>query len=161
MRISDWSSDVCSSDLFVQKKWQSGGSSGGSYKKQATGSSSGWTQGSVSGSSNQVPECPTCNRRHKGTCYRASGACFRCGQKGHLMGNCPQGTTGSGAPAVNSGGANQAVVPRTDTGRRQARAFALVPGNPQNVEAVVSGTLLVDGFLAFVLIDSGDRKSVV
>lgn len=146
---------------FVQKKWQSGGSSGGSYKKQATGSSSGWTQGSGSGSSNPAPECSTCHRRHRGVCHRTTGACFRCGQQGHMMKDCPKGATGSGTPATSTGDSNQTVVPRTDTGRRQARAFALVPGDPQNVEAVVSGTLLIDGHLAFVLIDSGSTYSYV
>ncbi|XP_028055565.1 uncharacterized protein LOC114259736 [Camellia sinensis] len=40
-------------------------------KKQNTGSSS-----SSSQSSGSIPNCPNCGRKHKGACYRVSGACF-------------------------------------------------------------------------------------
>ncbi|XP_028106690.1 uncharacterized protein LOC114305756 [Camellia sinensis] len=44
-------------------------------KKQNTRSTS-----SSSQSSGSNPVCLDCERRHRGVCYRASGACFRCGK---------------------------------------------------------------------------------
>ena len=77
------------------------------------------------------------------------------------MKDCPKGTTGSSAPTASAGGSSQGLASKTDSGRRQAKAFALVLGDPQNVESVVSGTLLIDGHLAFILIDSGSTYSYV
>ncbi|KAG5516373.1 hypothetical protein RHGRI_037180 [Rhododendron griersonianum] len=57
------------------------------FKKQNTGTS-GWSQGSSSGGGNQNRPCGKCGRVHTGQCYRDAGACYKCGQMGHLMRNC-------------------------------------------------------------------------
>ncbi|PKU71205.1 hypothetical protein MA16_Dca007201 [Dendrobium catenatum] len=44
------------------------------------------SSGSVSG----APGCQSCGRRHFGQCYRMTGQCFRCGQPGHRIAECPQ-----------------------------------------------------------------------
>ena len=50
--------------------------------------------------------CPTCGRFHQGQCHLMTGACFRCGQMGHLARACPntgyqtQFTQGSSASVV-------------------------------------------------------------
>ena len=41
--------------------------------------------------------CPTCGGTHSGVCLARTGACFRCGQMGHRIKNCPQ------QPGVSSG----------------------------------------------------------
>nr|GEX85927.1 putative reverse transcriptase domain-containing protein [Tanacetum cinerariifolium] len=41
------------------------------------------------------PVCTTCGRRHPGECRRAAGACFKCGQTGHLQKDCKKNTTSS------------------------------------------------------------------
>ncbi|KAF2591395.1 hypothetical protein F2Q70_00039091 [Brassica cretica] len=35
------------------------------------------------------PECPKCGRRHGGECWRAMGACTRCGKMDHAVRDCP------------------------------------------------------------------------
>ena len=37
-----------------------------------------------------APKCETCNKSHTGICYVKIGACFRCGQLGHQVRNCPE-----------------------------------------------------------------------
>ncbi|XP_028099061.1 uncharacterized protein LOC114298656 [Camellia sinensis] len=37
-----------------------------------------------------IPVCSEYGKKHRGTCYRKSGAYFRCGKTGHLVRDCPQ-----------------------------------------------------------------------
>ena len=32
-----------------------------------------------------IEVCQKCGKKHKGVCYRESGACFKCGQMGHRI----------------------------------------------------------------------------
>ncbi|XP_028094382.1 uncharacterized protein LOC114294443 [Camellia sinensis] len=57
-------------DFFSGKK---------SSKKQNTGSSS--TLRSIR---NTAPTCTQCGKKHRGVCYRISGACNRCSEMGHM-----------------------------------------------------------------------------
>ncbi|XP_028125314.1 uncharacterized protein LOC114322232 [Camellia sinensis] len=54
-------------------------------KKQNSG-----TSGTSTPTPDSVHVCSTCRKKHRGTCYRLSGACFRCGKTGHLVRDCPQ-----------------------------------------------------------------------
>lgn len=40
--------------------------------------------------SSSFPTCGYCGKRHPGSCYLRIGACFRCGQRGHKISECPQ-----------------------------------------------------------------------
>ncbi|KAG5536038.1 hypothetical protein RHGRI_023734 [Rhododendron griersonianum] len=142
------------------------------YKKQNTGTS-GWSQGSSSGG-NQNRPCGKCGKVHTGQCYRDAGACYKCGQVGHLMRNCTNAprpgfvdrratSMGSGfvpRPTATTSSA-QSSGAKLDSGRRQGKMFAMTPGDSQNTNSVVSGTLHICGHLAYVLIDSGSTHSFV
>ncbi|KAL7261186.1 hypothetical protein ACSBR1_006764 [Camellia fascicularis] len=68
-------------------------------KKQNIGT---WSNPSQSCGSLSV--CPDCGKRHRGVCHRASGACFRCGQPGHMMRDCPLRSETTSRLAVSSAG---------------------------------------------------------
>ncbi|XP_028086773.1 uncharacterized protein LOC114287582 [Camellia sinensis] len=102
---------------------------------------------SSSQSSRSIPVCSNRGRKHRGVCYRAFGACFRCGKTGHVERDCPLRSDNANRPAVSLAGS--AFVARTNmranTGRetlRQGLVFALVPGDVQNSKAVVSGSMV-------------------
>ncbi|XP_028056539.1 uncharacterized protein LOC114260590 [Camellia sinensis] len=110
-------------------------------KKQNTGSYS-----SLSQSSGSVPTCSECGRKHKGVCYRASGAYFRCGKIGHVMRDCPIRLENTNHPTTSSAGSTSSsrMNTKANTGKetlRQGRVFALVPGDVQNLEPVVSAAI--------------------
>ncbi|KAG7599389.1 Zinc finger CCHC-type [Arabidopsis suecica] len=46
-------------------------------------------------------ECATCGKNHNGTCWRAVGACVRCGSKDHSIQNCPRMEQGTPKESVN------------------------------------------------------------
>ncbi|KAG7583636.1 Ribonuclease H-like superfamily [Arabidopsis suecica] len=46
-------------------------------------------------------ECATCGKNHSGTCWRAVGACVRCGSKDHGIQNCPRMEQGTPKESVN------------------------------------------------------------
>ncbi|GJU16466.1 zinc finger, CCHC-type, retrotransposon gag domain protein [Tanacetum coccineum] len=46
---------------------------------------------------NSCPPCNLCGKFHPGkACHRATGACFECGEVGHLAKDCKKGSTSSG-----------------------------------------------------------------
>ncbi|XP_028085586.1 uncharacterized protein LOC114286610 [Camellia sinensis] len=66
-------------------------------KKQNSGTSSTSTP-----TQDSTPVCSECGKKHRGTCYRLTGACFRCSKTGHLVKDCPQRTQQNGNRATAS-----------------------------------------------------------
>ncbi|PWA79697.1 hypothetical protein CTI12_AA202780 [Artemisia annua] len=69
-------------------------------------SSRGTQQNLSSGSSSQhrptenltpPPLCPTCGKHHPGTCYKLTGAFFRCSSTTHRVKDCPKGNSSASA----------------------------------------------------------------
>ncbi|CAH9056849.1 unnamed protein product [Cuscuta europaea] len=102
-----------------------------------------------------VPLCSFCNKHHIGECRRASGACFRCGQMGHMLRDCPTLVNGAASSAPNrptqppqrsqqtgnQGNArtNSETVNRPTQGRPQARTYAMQAREEQPENDVIIG----------------------
>src|SRR5262249_22944 len=97
----------------------------------------------------QHPVCAQCGRRHGGECFRASGKCFNCGEVGHKSRECPKLKTQPAATGT--------------AGRlsRPARVFAVTAEEAQAADDVTEGTILIDGFRARILFDSGATDSFI
>ncbi|GMP24289.1 hypothetical protein CsSME_00001605 [Camellia sinensis var. sinensis] len=102
---------------------------------------------SKSQSSRYIPNYPKCGRKHKGICYQATGACFKCGKTNHIMRDCLVRSKNANHPTASSAGS--AFVTRTNARTNaggstenetleQGRVFTLVLRNVQNTESVVS-----------------------
>ncbi|XP_028067562.1 uncharacterized protein LOC114270304 [Camellia sinensis] len=122
-----WERDNRRPDVAPPKKVNTG----------TTSSTSSNNQGPTNPRGDTIPACSTYGRTHWGQCRRDTRACFRCGQAGHLLRNCPKlanPTTGPSKPI------RKPTVPggvKKDQ-KRQGRAFALVSGNPEITENIVS-----------------------
>nr|XP_009784823.1 PREDICTED: uncharacterized protein LOC104233178 [Nicotiana sylvestris] len=131
-----------------------------------------------------TPVCQTCGRSHLGQCRVLTRECFRCGQLGHHLRDCPQlprnfnqASIQSAAPTQTTrntscatgtgnrcrGAGDHATVNQGqgNTGRGQARVFAFTRHDAQSSNAVVIGILSVCSFDALALIDPGSTHSYV
>ncbi|KAJ0802805.1 putative nucleotidyltransferase, Ribonuclease H [Helianthus annuus] len=95
---------------------------------------------------NQItyPLCNTCGKRHQGVCHRSTGACFKCGQTGHMIKECAKKDTKKNNQP-NVGG----------------RIFALSATDAANIPGTVSGTLQIGERSIYVLFDTGATHSLV
>ncbi|KAJ0725436.1 putative transcription factor interactor and regulator CCHC(Zn) family [Helianthus annuus] len=73
-----------------------------------------------------IPPCVTCGKSHRGVCRRAAGLCFRCGETGHMIRNCPKRD-----PKADTGG--NAKPPAGRVFALTANDAANAPGNQGNV----------------------------
>ena len=63
-----------------------------------------WDKVDNTKSDSKREECPTCRKNHSGTCWKAIGACGRCGSKDHAIQSCPRMDHGqSKVLAMNQG----------------------------------------------------------
>ena len=81
-------------------------------------------------------KCADCGKDHETKeCRRNNGACFNCGEKGHLSFNCPKGAR----IPYNKNGQNQRQLPAPPQ-RTQGRVFALTNEEASNAHDVVKGS---------------------
>ncbi|XP_030494987.2 uncharacterized protein LOC115710775 [Cannabis sativa] len=89
-------------------------------------------------------ECPRCKKHHPRTCNRR--ACFQCGSLGHLKKYCPQ---------------LKKEEPKPEVKPAPARVFAITQADAAANPSVVTGQLLINGFVFIVLFDLGATRSYV
>ena len=98
-----------------------------------------------------IEVCQKCGKKHKGVCYRESGACFKCGQMGHRIKDCP---------SMKS----ELMAKPTEVKQRpkvQGRVFAITEQDAKASKSVVTGTIPIFSHTARVLIDPGSTHSFV
>eukprot|EP00257_Ricinus_communis_P022451 XP_015582180.1 hornerin-like [Ricinus communis] len=75
-------------------------------------SGSGQSSG-FSSTSSGASTCRMCGRSHQGPCLTSSGACFRCGEMGHMARECPRYFGRPAFPQGSSASATRPAFPAT------------------------------------------------
>uniref|UniRef100_M1DXJ8 Gag-pol polyprotein n=1 Tax=Solanum tuberosum TaxID=4113 RepID=M1DXJ8_SOLTU len=107
------------------------------------------SQRSVSGN-RTYPTCPNCGKNQPGECLAGKEGCFRCGQSGHRVKNCPSARKGQEGKNTRAQSTAQ-TVPKghptqqgnssgTGGGQRQNRLYALqAPQDQEDSLDVITG----------------------
>ncbi|XP_059292592.1 cold shock protein 1-like isoform X2 [Lycium ferocissimum] len=66
-------------------------------------------KGNSSYQSGYHPRCSNCGRNHSGRCFGVDGACFTCGEKGHIAKYCPKGNSGASRATTQPQGTTTAT----------------------------------------------------
>ncbi|XP_061375025.1 uncharacterized protein LOC133317204 [Gastrolobium bilobum] len=103
----------------------------GNFKRNnAPGQTSAGRQGSNA--------CPSCGKNHTGVCRSRNNLCYRCGESGHFVSDCPQNPN------------------RNPT---QARVFTLDAKEAQKYPNLIRGNVILNGYPISVIFDSGASGS--
>ena len=96
--------------------------------------------------------CRSCGKDHaEGPCRRLTGACFKCGDMGHMIRDCPKMRS---QPQQARGADDRRP-------RAQGRVYAVTRKEAQNAPAAIEGMISVSNGTAYVLFDYGSKHSFV
>ena len=87
-----------------------------------------------------ILECPRCGKGHTlKDCHVANGTCFACGEKGHVIANCPK----RAPPMLNMQGKGKGQM-KGSIPKTQGRVFALNQDQANQANDVVQGSDLTE-----------------
>ena len=123
-----------------------------------------------------VPHCPRCGRKHKGECWKLTGACSVYGSNEHKVKDCPKARsfttpqTRGNVSSVHEGSksVSSLSVPRQGTqtmgrqvARAPARAYAIKEVEDTDASDVIASNFTIFDTIVHALIDPGSTHSYV
>ncbi|KAL4579493.1 hypothetical protein LXL04_015642 [Taraxacum kok-saghyz] len=115
------------------------------------------------------PTCSKCNKKHTGECMMGKNVCYKCGQPGHIMNNCPGkracyncGSTehlANNCPKPKNAQPIKAIASTSrngpEAGKAKGRLYQLSAEEAKEIPDVVTCIFLINEKTARVLFDVG------
>ncbi|CAA0815847.1 Unknown protein, partial [Striga hermonthica] len=109
----------------------------------------------------QIPQCLTCGRLHRGECRFGQDVCYYCHEPGHFANRCPRKAQQPQQPQQRP----QQQQPRHQAqrqpqqqqqrGRQQARVYAVDQAEAEQQPGTMSGMVFLNNIPVFALFDTG------
>ncbi|CAA0839573.1 Unknown protein, partial [Striga hermonthica] len=115
----------------------------------------------------QIPQCPTCGRLHRGECRFGQDVCYYCHEPGHFANRCPkkaQQPQQPQQPPQQQHPRQQAQRPpqqQQQRGRQQARVYAVDQAEAEQQPGTMSGMVVLNNVYVFALFDTGATHSFI
>ncbi|XP_052176687.1 uncharacterized protein LOC127790991 [Diospyros lotus] len=145
---SSSNSKLSQSGPLEKCKWENKGKGKQDYSKKNKGGDP------TSGYYQLNPVCGKCQKRHTGLCLMGTGACYNCGEMGHVAKFCPKGhlKKQQQQPYQQKPG---------NPPKGQARVYALSRQEEDQDRNVFAGNILISRIPAYTLFDSGSTHSFI
>ncbi|KAH0730162.1 hypothetical protein KY289_001350 [Solanum tuberosum] len=103
---------------------------------------------------NWAPACAKCGRNHPGKCRDGSTGCFKCGQEGHFMKECPKNWQGNGNQGNIAQSSSVVLLDRHAPRGGENFLYAITSRQEQeNSPDVVTGMIKVFTLNVYALLD--------
>ncbi|XP_052206781.1 uncharacterized protein LOC127811108 [Diospyros lotus] len=145
---SSSNSKLSQSGPLEKRKWEDKGKGKQDYSKKNKGGSP------TSGYYQLNPVCDKCQKRHTGLCLMGTGACYSCGEMGHIAKFCPKGQ-------VKKQQQQPYQQKPGNPSKGQARVYALTGQEEDQDRNVLAGNILISRIPAYTLFDSGSTHSFI
>ncbi|CAA0810107.1 Unknown protein, partial [Striga hermonthica] len=110
-------------------------------------------QGQAGQQPQQVPNCGTCGKPHRGECLAGRDICYNCRKPNHNARNCPDRRQNQQGQQQQT----QNIHPQA----RQANVYALNQAEVEEHSGTMSGILILNNVPVFALFDTGATHSFV
>ncbi|CAA0841269.1 Uncharacterized mitochondrial protein AtMg00860, partial [Striga hermonthica] len=109
----------------------------------------------------QIPQCPTCGRLHRGECHMGQDICYYCHEPGHFASRCPKKLQQQ--PQQQQQPRQQAQRPpqQQQRGRQQAQVYAVDQAEAEQHPGTMSGMLMINDNPVFALFDTGATHTFI
>ncbi|CAA0830271.1 Unknown protein, partial [Striga hermonthica] len=115
----------------------------------------------------QIPQCPTCGRLHRGECRFGQDVCYSYHEPGNFANRCPkkaQQPQQPQQPPQQQQPCQQAQRPpqqQQQRGRQQARVYAVDQAEAEQQPGTMSGMVVLNNVPVFTLFDTGVTHSFI
>ncbi|CAA0819561.1 Unknown protein, partial [Striga hermonthica] len=112
----------------------------------------------------QIPQCLTCGRLHRGECRFGQDVCYYCHEPGHFANRCPKKAQQPQQPPQQQQPRQQAQrqpQQQQQRGRQQARVYAVDQAEAEQQPGTMSGMVILNNVPVFALFDTGATHTFI
>ncbi|CAA0830863.1 Uncharacterized mitochondrial protein AtMg00860, partial [Striga hermonthica] len=116
----------------------------------------------------QIPQCPTCKKLHRGECRFVQDVHYYCHEPGHFVNRCPKKAQQPQQPQQppqqqqpRQQAQRQPQQQQQQRGRQQARVYAVDQAEAEQQPGTMSGMVILNNVPVFALFDTGATHTFI